>query len=287
MKFFTYYEGSTLKPGVKTVNGLLDISGVVSNINELVQLHSNEANWMELTGFIEEKENSSPAYLDESSITMGPCVDKPGKIICVGLNYQKHAEESGMAAPKLPVLFNKYHNTLAGTGEAITIPAHAREIDYEAELALVIGKKAKNVATEEAKDYIFGYSAANDLSARDLQFLTNQWLLGKNLDGFCPLGPYLVTHDEIQDANALDISCKVNGEVRQQSNTSDMIFNCEEIVSFISRHMTLEPGDVILTGTPEGVILGYEEERRNWLRAGDEVVVEIEGLGQLKNVLQS
>ncbi|MFC3041801.1 fumarylacetoacetate hydrolase family protein [Virgibacillus xinjiangensis] len=286
MKFFTYFEGKDLKPGVKTAGGLLDISDMVKDINELIQLYNDEDKWAGFQHRLEEKESGKDDYLNETSIQFGPCEDKPGKIICVGLNYQRHADESGMEAPEVPVLFNKYNNTLAGSGEAITIPEHAKKIDYEAELALVIGKQAKNVDKDAAGDYIFGYSSANDLSARDLQFQTNQWLLGKNLDGFCPLGPYLVTKDEVPNANALSISCKVNGEVRQQSNTSDMIFDCEDIVSFISHHMTLEPGDVILTGTPEGVILGYEEDKRNWLRAGDEVMVEIEGLGKLQNVLQ-
>src|SRR5699024_2420380 len=142
------------------------------------------------------------------------------------------------------------------------------------------------VSKENALDYVFGYCTANDLSARDLQFRSNQWLLGKSLDGFCPLGPYLVTADEINNPNDLDVCCTVNGEIRQQSNTKDMIFNCDEIISYISHYMTLKPGDVILTGTPEGVIMGYEESSRIWLKDGDNVIVEVEGLGQLVNDME-
>jgi 2-keto-4-pentenoate hydratase/2-oxohepta-3-ene-1,7-dioic acid hydratase in catechol pathway len=165
----------------------------------------------------------------------------------------------------------------------VTLPKTSAEVDYEAELAIVIGKRAKDVSEEEALDYVFGYSCANDLSARDLQLRTSQWLLGKTCDGFCPLGPYLVTADEVGDPNRLYIRTTVNGHVRQQSNTADMIFSCRQIVSYISRHMTLLPGDVILTGTPEGVVLGYPKEKRVYLQPGDVVGVEIERLGVLTN----
>ncbi|CAI6017411.1 fumarylacetoacetate hydrolase family protein [Cohnella sp. JJ-181] len=242
-----------------------------------------------LAGLVEE------ALRDESSIqacalnmedtTFAPSVAKPGKIICVGLNYKKHAEETGAAVPAYPILFNKFSNSLAAHGDCIRVPGVTAKMDYEAELAIVIGKAAFDVKEDDALDYIYGYCAANDLSARDLQLRTSQWMLGKSLDGFCPLGPWLVTADEVGDPNRLEIRSYVNGERRQNSNTSDMIFDCKTIVSYVSRHMTLQPGDVILTGTPEGVVMGYPEERQNYLKPGDVVEIEIEKLGRLSNVL--
>jgi len=220
---------------------------------------------------------------NESDLSLEPCVTHPNKIVCVGLNYRKHAEETNAPIPEYPILFNKFSNALTGHGRDVTLPKVSTKVDYEAELVIVIGKTAKNVAKEDAPDYVFGYCCANDLSARDLQGRTTQWMLGKICDGFSPLGPYLVTADEVGDPNGLGIRSFVNGEPRQNSNTSDMIFRCDEIVSYISRHMTLVPGDVILTGTPEGVILGYPKEKRVWLKDGDVVTVEIEKLGKLTN----
>lgn len=228
----------------------------------------------------------APYRLNEPQISWGPCVDAPQKIICVGLNYRKHAHETNMAIPEYPVLFNKFNNTLTGHGAVIPIPAGTSKVDYEAELAIVIGKTARNVSVENSLDYVFGYCAANDVSARDWQLRTGQWMLGKTCDSFCPLGPYVLTADEAGDPNALEIKTVVNGEIRQRSHTSDMIFTCREIVSYISRHFTLQPGDVIMTGTPEGVIMGYPPEKQHYLKRGDEVTVEIEKLGKLVNRFQ-
>jgi len=227
---------------------------------------------------------SHPAYvLDEEKVEWGPCVTHPNKIICVGLNYRKHAEETNAPIPEYPILFNKFNNTLTGHKRDIAIPKVTSKLDYEAELVIVIGKRAKDVAREEALNHVFGYCAVNDLSARDLQMRTHQWLLGKTCDDFSPLGPYLVTADEVGDPNRLAIRAYVNGELRQNSNTSDMIFYCDELVSYVSRHMTLVPGDVILTGTPEGVVLGLPPEQQVYLAPGDEVTIEIEKLGRLTN----
>ncbi|TVY01277.1 fumarylacetoacetate hydrolase family protein [Cohnella terricola] len=231
-------------------------------------------------------EGSSDAgyVLNSKDLVYGPSVTRPGKIICVGLNYRRHAEETNAPIPKYPILFNKFSNTLTGHGHDIALPNRVtQEVDYEAELVIVIGKKAKYVGKEEALEYVFGYTNVNDLSARDLQMRTHQWLLGKSCDDFSPLGPYLVTSDEVGNPNQLAIQSTVNGEIRQQSNTSDMIFSCDEIVSYISQHMTLDPGDIILTGTPEGVVLGYPEDRRVYLKHGDVVTIEIEKLGKLTN----
>jgi 2-keto-4-pentenoate hydratase/2-oxohepta-3-ene-1,7-dioic acid hydratase in catechol pathway len=222
---------------------------------------------------------------NEEDIKWGPCVTQPNKIICVGLNYRKHADETNSPYPEVPILFNKFNNALTGHKCEIAVPKVTQRLDYEVELGVVIGKEAKYVSKENALDYVFGYCTANDFSARDLQKRTNQWLLGKTCDDFSPLGPYLVTADEVGDPNQLQLTTYVNGEKRQDSNTSDMIFYVDEIVSYISQHMTLTPGDVILTGTPEGVIIGSPREKRVYLKPGDIVTVEVEKLGALTNIL--
>jgi 2-keto-4-pentenoate hydratase/2-oxohepta-3-ene-1,7-dioic acid hydratase in catechol pathway len=216
----------------------------------------------------------------ESELRLGPIVPSPGKIVAVGLNYRRHAHETGAAIPETPILFSKFNNSLAAACESVPLPPVATQYDYEVELGVVIGRTAANVDPDNALEYVLGYCTANDLSARDLQLRTSQWLLGKTLDKFCPVGPYLVTRDEVADPQSLALRTWVNGELRQNSTTADMIFSVAEIVSYASRYMTLEPGDLIITGTPEGVILGMPEPR-TWLKPGDEVAVEVEGLGRL------
>jgi 2-keto-4-pentenoate hydratase/2-oxohepta-3-ene-1,7-dioic acid hydratase in catechol pathway len=210
----------------------------------------------------------------------------PGaKVICIGLNYRSHAHEAQMAVPETPVLFSKFANSMTGSGSPVPLPHNAREFDYEAELGVIVAQRARSIPVSRALECVFGYINCNDLSARDLQFRTGQWLLGKTLDGFLPVGPYLVTADEIPDPQTLPTRCWVNGELRQDSNTAAMIFTVAELISYISDHFTLEPGDLISTGTPEGVILGSTEEQ--WLAAGDVVEVEVgDGrLGRLANRL--
>lgn len=236
-----------------------------------------------LVAHAEQAASFTACFVNEADLELRPCVPYPGKIVCVGLNYLRHAREAGKEPPKTPVLFSKFPNTLAGADEPVTLPANAEKYDYEAELVAVIGKRAKNVAEDQALSHVLGYCNGNDLSARELQALTGQWLLGKTLDGFLPLGPYLVTADEVDDPQDLSIRCWLNGELRQDSRTSDMIFSVAEIVAYVSRYMTLEPGDVISTGTPEGVILGMED--RVWIKPGDEVVVEVGNLGRLTTPL--
>jgi 2-keto-4-pentenoate hydratase/2-oxohepta-3-ene-1,7-dioic acid hydratase in catechol pathway len=218
--------------------------------------------------------------IPEGTLTFLPPL-YPGKIICIGLNYRKHAAETNQQPPDYPMLFSKFGNTPAAHGEEIPIPSSATQIDYEAELAVVIGRQVRNVSEVEALDTVFGYCSANDVSARDLQRRTSQYLLGKTLDKFFPFGPYIVTKDEIPDPQALSIQTFVNGEQRQNSTTGDMIFSVAQLISYISNHFTLEPGDIISTGTPEGVIAGMAE--KVWLKPGDEVTVSVEGLGSLTN----
>jgi 2-keto-4-pentenoate hydratase/2-oxohepta-3-ene-1,7-dioic acid hydratase in catechol pathway len=208
-------------------------------------------------------------------------VPRPGKVICIGLNYRDHAAEAGLDPPEVPVLFAKYANSVIGPGEPIVVPAEARRPDYEAELCVVIGRTASRVPLDDALSHVGGYTCANDVSARDLQNRTSQWTLGKAIDTFLPCGPVLVTPDEIPDPQALAIRCELNGEEVQSSSTGQMVFGVAELIAFISRTMTLEPGDLIATGTPPGV--GFARTPPLWLRDGDEVTVEIERIGRLTN----
>jgi len=289
MKLLTFIRQGVPALGVKTDNGVLDVceaaaaAGREAPVSVMQAIEQGDSALAALADLVSATSSGSPAWLREDTLRFGPCVTEPKKIVCVGLNYRKHAEETKAEIPEYPILFNKFHNALAAHGQEIVIPNTTGSLDYEAELVIVVGKRAKNVSREEALDHVFGYCCANDLSARDLQRRTTQWMLGKIGDGFCPLGPYLATADEVGDPNRLAIQTYVNGERRQNSNTSDMIFPCDEIVSYISRHMTLEPGDVILTGTPEGVVIGYPKEQRVYLKPGDVVTVEIEKLGLLTN----
>jgi 2-keto-4-pentenoate hydratase/2-oxohepta-3-ene-1,7-dioic acid hydratase in catechol pathway len=286
MKLLTFLKDGHYALGIRTDRGVLDVESAVGQGRRRAPTRLHEAiegGPQAVSALQAIAEQAEDGWLKEADLTLGPCVPHPGKIVCVGLNYRKHAEETNAPIPEYPILFSKFNNALAGHGEDIPLPAVSEKVDYEAELAIVMGKTAKNVGKEQALDYVFGYCNANDLSARDLQMRTPQWLLGKTCDKFLPLGPYLVTADEVGNPNGLGIRCTVNGEVRQNSNTSDMIFHCGELVSYISRHMTLEPGDVILTGTPEGVVLGYPPEKQVYLQEGDIVTVEIEKLGALTN----
>lgn len=299
MKLLTFIQDGKSSLGIRTPQGVLHVAEAIASVypqgadipRSVMEVIERGAEAVAKLQSLVEQSISSPNrssfLLNESELTIGPCVTYPNKIICVGLNYRKHAEETNAAIPKYPILFNKFNNTLTGHGHDVSLPRVSSKVDYEAELVIVIGKEAKYVAKESALDYVFGYCCVNDISARDLQMRTQQWLLGKSCDGFSPLGPYLVTADEVGNPNELAIQCTVNGEVRQSSNTSDMIFHCDEIVSYISQHMTLVPGDIILTGTPEGVVLGYPEDKQVWLNDGDIVTIEIEKLGSLTNRMVS
>jgi 2,4-didehydro-3-deoxy-L-rhamnonate hydrolase len=212
-------------------------------------------------------------------------VPRPGKIICVGLNYRDHAKETGAAIPSEPILFSKFASSVVGPGADVLVPPESDEVDYEAELAVVIGRRASRVAAADALGHVAGYACANDVSSRSLQFLSGQWLLGKAIDTFLPLGPYLVTADDVPDPQALGIRCLVNGEPRQSSNTGEMVFSVAELIAYASRTITLEPGDVLVTGTPAGVGMAADPPR--YLRDGDRVRVEIDGLGELENTVRA
>jgi acylpyruvate hydrolase len=228
---------------------------------------------------------ADPPLSDErvplGDVTLRPVIPRPGKVVCLGLNYKAHVDEGIYDVPDYPALFSKFTETLVGAGEPIVLPPESEAVDYEAELAFVIGEPVRRVTGEAALAAVGGYTVSNDVSMRDYQYRTHQWLPGKNWAGSCPLGPYLVTPDEVGDPHALDISLELNGERMQGSNTRHFIFDVPTMVATISEFIPLAPGDVVLTGTPSGV--GYRREPKVLLRDGDRVVVEIERVGRLEN----
>jgi len=224
---------------------------------------------------------SPAAGLDRSSVTLLAPILRPGKIIAIGQNYLEHAHESGAGKAPYPIIFAKFANAIIGPGAPIVIPSVVTQPDYEGELAVVIGRKGHSIPEGEALDYVGGYMALNDVSARDWQNRTSQWVIGKTCDTFCPIGPVLVTADEIPDPQDLRVRTIIGGEVLQDGHTSDMIFSVAHLIADMSRVMTLEPGDVIATGTPPGVGAGRKPPR--WLRPGDVVRIEIEKIGVLEN----
>jgi len=288
LTFATLRRGGELSLAVKTERGLLDVrkaesafrQGAPTTIDEVIRRGGGP----QLQALLTKATASArkDLFLDESQADFGPCVTSPEKIVCVGLNYRKHAAETGSAVPTQPILFNKYNTALNGHRGIIKVSQEAAtQFDYEVELVIVMGRTARNVSEKDALSYVFGYCTGNDFTARDLQRVSSQWMLGKALDGSAPIGPYLVTADQVPDPNRLKIECRVNGEVRQSSNTADMVFGCASLVSYISKYFTLKPGDIIFTGTPEGVISGYPKDKQVWLKAGDQLTSTLEGLGEL------
>ncbi len=282
----TYQSGDGIQLGIKTECGILDVAAAVAATGVDCPASADAAfsqgtSALPALAELLSQADDAGLYLDEASLTYAPVVPNPGKILCIGLNYSKHAAESGMAPPEYPVLFSKFNNAIAAPNEDIPMQADWETVDYESELGVVIGKTARNVSEADALDCVFGYCNMNDLSERDLQMRSGQWLLGKSLDKFLPIGPYVVTTDEIPDPQNLSVKGWMNGELRQDSHTGDMIFSVAEVIAYASKVMTLSPGDIISTGTPEGVILGMDP--RVWMQPGDEYVVEVEGLGKLSN----
>jgi len=221
------------------------------------------------------------AVLSVQSVTLLAPIPRPGKFLCIGLNYRDHAEESGMPVPEQPVVFSKCVTAVTGPEAPVFLPETSNRVDYEAEFAIVIGKRCRRVAKEEAMQYVLGYTCVNDVSARDLQEMDGQWVRAKSLDSFGPMGEAVVTVDEIDDPHNLGIRLRLNGETLQDSSTNQLIFGVAELVSFLSRDITLEPGDVISTGTPPGV--GFARKPPIYLKDGDVMEVEIDGIGVLRN----
>jgi len=262
-------------------NQIADVTDLKStsdlNIEELLECLDLD------TGFLEKASNalSAAPKLERTDIRLCAPVPRPGKVICVGLNYRDHAEESGMAIPSSPIIFSKFSGCVIAPGEPIRIPVDSEKTDYEAELAFVIGRRARNTKASDAMDHILGYTNFNDVSARDFQFADGQWQRGKSCETFAPMGEFIATKDEIADPHDLGISFRLNGTTLQDSNTSQLIFKIPELVEFLSRFITLEPGDVVATGTPPGV--GFARKPPIFMKDGDVAEVEIEGLGTLSN----
>ena len=289
MQLIHFSEDGQSRIGIKTEQGFLNVAKVAvalslpfpSYIDDVLKDPEQAA---QLAAILAQAETlTDPAYfvsLDE--VTFLPVLSRPGKILCIGKNYAAHVAETKSEAPKKPLVFSKFTSALAAHKEGIPIPVNTSKVDYEVELVAVIGKKAYCVSPEEALEHVAGYTIGNDVTARDWQKGSPQWLLGKSPDKFAPLGPVYVTADEIDPRN-LDISLKLNNEVRQNSNTKHLIFDIATIVSYISQHFALEPGDIIFTGTPDGVILGYPEDEQVWLKPGDVIESTIEGIGTLVN----
>lgn len=274
MKLIRFGEKNKEKPGIQLDDDRrIDVSSFIDDYDEnffykigIKKLRS----WL--------NKNKEKCPIIDNNIRIGPPISRPSKIVCVGLNYAKHAAESGMKIPDEPVLFFKSSSAITGPYDPIIIPKNSSKTDWEVELAIVIGKRASYVSKEDALNYIAGYVLHNDVSEREFQIeRSGQWVKGKSCDSFAPIGPFIATADEIENPNNLNLWLKVNGEEMQNSNTSDFIFNIEEVVSYISQFMTLMPGDIISTGTPFGVGLGLNPPK--YLKEGDIVELGIEGLG--------
>jgi len=273
MKLTQIWKNGEIRLAVETERGLL----LPESSRTALQLIRGGKAAMEA---LKQELEACPAYTE--TVQYAPVVTGMDKILCVGLNYRSHIGECGEQEPEYPVLFSKFPNALGAHEEQVWLDPGYSEYDYEAELVIVLGKRIKLAGEEEAKAAIFGYTCGNDLSNRTTQLKRGgQWLVGKTMDGFGPIGPRVVTADEL-DPSDLRVMSRVNGETRQDARTSLMIFSVPRIVSYISQQMTLEPGDVIFTGTPAGVMLGYAQDEKQWLRPGDRVEVEIEGIGVLK-----
>lgn len=277
MKLIRFGEAGKEQPGIQDENGrYLDCSTFQEDWNEDFFTNNGLARLQEWLNANQENLNEIPA-----DSRLGSPIARPSKIICIGLNYRQHAVESGMAVPEIPIIFMKATSSLCGPFDPILIPKNSVKTDWEVELAVVIGKRAKYVSKENAMDYVAGYCVHNDVSERDFQLHHGgQWVKGKSADNFAPLGPVLVTKSEIEDPHNLRLWLKLNGKMLQDSNTSDLVFDIPELIEHLSQYMTLLPGDVISTGTPAGVGLGLTPP--TYLKEGDVVELGIEGLGEAK-----
>lgn len=279
MRLVTYMSpGGTPMPGVVIGHQVHSLAalGFSSTIEVIAQ---GEAAKAAIESYLRPLPEAAGKPLERVAL-LAP-VPKPPKFICIGLNYRDHAAEAKMEIPAVPTVFSKFTNAVIGPGAKIVLPKNSAKPDYEAEFAFVIGVGGRHIKAQDWRKHVWGYTCVNDVSARDFQLATSQWLMGKTCDTFAPMGPWLVSADEIADPHNLAISCSVNGEKRQESNTRELIFGIGALVEFLSQAISLEPGDVISTGTPAGVGFSYKPPK--WLKPGDEVVVEIEGIGALRN----
>ncbi len=297
MRLVTYTRLGVPSIGVEMEGGVLDIPEAASRFGRKYQIHGKpfpstmiellkwESGLNVVRQIVESYSGTSdavrPLIYDYSKIKYKAPLLQPGKIVALGLNYEEHIEETGSEVPDFPVIFAKFPSTIIGPNDAIRIPRIAKEIDWEIELAIIIGKDCKDVKGRVALDYVAGYTIINDVSARDLQFADVQFVRSKSMDTFCPMGPRIVTTDELGDASGLYMYTKVNDIIKQESNTSNLLHNVPKIISYLSQSFTLEPGDVIATGTPGGV--GNARDPKEFLKPGDEVEMHIDKIGTLKN----
>jgi 2-keto-4-pentenoate hydratase/2-oxohepta-3-ene-1,7-dioic acid hydratase in catechol pathway len=272
MRVITYRAGEDLRAGVLTEDGVLDAATALGEADSVSVRELLAADRLkDLSGA-----SGDPIPLAE--VELEPPVPDPEKIICIGLNYRSHAAEAGLDPPDSPTIFGKYRNALAAPGAAVPLPPASEKVDYEAEVAVVVGRRCSSVSEDEAVEAVAGYALLNDLSARDLQFATPQWMAGKVFDGSAPCGPALVTPDEAGDP--ISFALDLNGERMQEAATDDLVFSVPQLIAHLSKLMTLEPGDLISTGTPSGV--GSTREPRVWLKPGDEIVISSPTLGELR-----
>ena len=279
MRFVTFDVGGQAKPGViSDVDTVLDLSTI--GFTSLLGFIESGANALEkAAAFAEQSPASAKHRLND--LRLRAPIPRPRKLICIGLNYCDHAAETGAQIPSVPTIFNKFATAVIGPGDNIVLPRVSKAPDYEAEFAFVIGRGGRHIAGEDWRNHVFGYTIVNDVSARDYQRATTQWLMGKTFDTFAPVGPCIVTADEIPDPHNLDIRMEINGEVLQDSNTRELIFKIPDLISFLSSVFTLEPGDIVSTGTPAGV--GFARKPPRYLRPGDDVIVKIPAIGELRN----
>jgi 2-keto-4-pentenoate hydratase/2-oxohepta-3-ene-1,7-dioic acid hydratase in catechol pathway len=279
MRLVTFEADGKIRPGVLTeANGIFDLSA--AGFNSMLDVIEVAASSPKKIQSLVEASTPNTAYSLGTVKLLAP-IPKPRKLICVGLNYRDHAAETGSEIPNVPTIFNKFATAVIAPGDNIVLPKVSNKPDYEAEFAFVIGKGGRHIKAEDWRNHIFGYTIVNDVSARDYQRATTQWLMGKTFDTFAPMGPWIVTADSIQDPHNLDISLEINGETLQNSNTRELIFKIPDLLSFLSSVFTLEPGDIVSTGTPAGV--GVARNPPRFLKPGDDVAVKIPAIGELRN----
>jgi 2-keto-4-pentenoate hydratase/2-oxohepta-3-ene-1,7-dioic acid hydratase in catechol pathway len=279
MRFVTFESGGKSRPGLLTTNDeVVDLSSTgFSSILDLIE--AGVAGRAKAETFAADAASENKYAL--KSVKLLAPIPRPRKLICVGLNYRDHATETGSQIPDVPTIFNKFATAVIGPGDDIVLPKVSKSPDYEAEFAFVIGVGGRHIAAKDWQKHMFGYTMINDVSARDYQRATTQWLMGKTFDTFAPMGPWIVTADEIADPHSLDIQLEIDGEILQNSNTRELIFKIPDLIAFLSSVFTLEPGDIVSTGTPAGV--GVARNPQRFLRPGEEVTVRIPGIGELVN----
>jgi len=303
VKLFTYKDNHRKTLGVEQDGMLVDLTKAHAwyaranmkslfptaecSTDMLALIRSGEGTWLGLVKLMDWLAVQKVPFQEDiglqlENLKITAPIENPSKIVCVGLNYRDHCEETGTPIPEKPIFFCKFPSSITGPDQPVSWPpGSSSQVDYEAELAVVIKKSCKGISADQAWDYIAGYTMVNDISARDAQFADGQWIRGKSFDSFCPMGPFIVTPDEVGNPDNLSIRCRLNGELMQDSNTGKMIFKLPELLSYLSETITLEPGDILSTGTPHGV--GFTRTPPVYLKPGDQLEVEIENLGLLKN----